>query len=101
MEILALPQVRKLLLRLDPRIRGDAARLFNRLEKFGHQLDLPDSKPLGNGLFELRGTGQSIIRIFYAFVDGKAILLHVYIKKSQKIPLNDLRLARKRLRDLT
>jgi phage-related protein len=97
MDIKILPQVTKFIAKLDPKLQGDAFRLIDRLRRFGNHLEMPDSRALGSGLFELRGTGRSIIRIFYTYHNNDAVLLHIYLKKSQKIPTQELRLARKRM----
>ena len=62
----------------------------------------PLSKYLEPGLWELRiKAGRNILRIIYTFDKGRVIiLLHVFIKKQQKISANDLKIARKRLREL-
>lgn len=57
---------------------------------------------MGNGLFELRPRGHSGIgRAFYCFTVGRRIVvLHAFIKKTQQTPERDLKLARKRLKEL-
>lgn len=68
--------------------------------KFYHREPL--SKYIEPGLWELRIKSRSdILRIIYTFRKGQIIiLLHVFVKKQQKIPLGDLELARQRLRVL-
>ena len=62
----------------------------------------PLSKFLESGLWELRiKAANNILRILYTFKKGKIIiLLHVFIKKQQKTPLNDLELAMKRFKEI-
>lgn len=76
-------------------------RTIDLLEKFGHALGLPHSKPLGKGLFELRVRGKQDIRIFYAFHGAEAVLLHGFIKKSSQTPRKELTAARQKMKDLT
>lgn len=69
------------------------------------QIDWPIGKPLvspfGNGLWEVRSKiGNRISRILFVFNDGKIVLLHGFIKKTQKTPPNDLKLALKRAKNL-
>ena len=61
----------------------------------------PLSIPLGNGLFELRTRSRSDIgRVLYFFLRGRRIvLLHGFIKKTQRTPPSELELARQRMRD--
>lgn len=62
----------------------------------------PLSKYLESGLWELRiKSGTDILRIIYTFRKGRIIiLLHVFIKKQQKISAGDFETARERLREI-
>ena len=62
----------------------------------------PLSKHLESDLWELRArAGSNILRIIYTFRKGRIIiLLHIFIKKKQKTPINELEIARKRLKEL-
>ncbi len=71
------------------------------LEQFSNHLRMPYSKSLGGGLFELRIRGQQEVRIFYTFYDNNAVLLHGCIKKTQKTPAKELRIAMTKLKSLT
>jgi phage-related protein len=57
---------------------------------------------MGEGLFELRVKGQEgIARVFYGTViHRRIILLHVFIKKSQKTPKRELDIAKRRLQEV-
>lgn len=57
---------------------------------------------MGDGLFELRIKGkEGIARVFYCTVVGQRIvMLHGFIKKSEKTPLKELKLARLRLAEV-
>ena len=81
---------------------ADYARLAELLAQHGPSLRLPHSKALGEGLFELRPRGRSGIgRAFYCFLLGKRIVVvHAFIKKTQETPDKDLKLARKRVKEL-
>jgi phage-related protein len=58
-------------------------------------------RPLGEGLWELKRLfGGVQYRIFFCAGRGAAWLLHAIEKKSARTPLDDLRLARKRMRRL-
>jgi phage-related protein len=83
-------------------VLADYARLVELLAEHGPSLRLPHSRAFGDGLFELRPRGRSGIgRAFYCFVLGRrVIVLHAFIKKSQETPDRELRLARKRHREL-
>jgi len=71
------------------------------LVRFGNQLRMPYGKSLGDNLFELRVRGQQEIRIFYAFYQDQAVLLHGFIKKTQKTPRREVEIALAKLNTLT
>ncbi len=61
---------------------------------------MPVCRPLGKGLYEVRSTlDNRIARVLFAIEGGDMILLHGFIKKSQKTPAADLDIARKRLNE--
>jgi phage-related protein len=68
----------------------------------GPNLRLPHSRAFGDGLFELRPKGRSGIgRAFYCFLLSRRILvLHAFVKKSHQTPDRELKLARKRLKEI-
>jgi phage-related protein len=56
---------------------------------------------MGDGLWEVRSDlpGDRIARVMFSIAQGKILVLHGFIKKSQKTPDADLALARKRKRE--
>ena len=61
---------------------------------------MPHVKSLGEGLHEVRSRfAEGIARTLFYMDEERMILLHGFIKKTQKTPLNDLELARKRKKD--
>ena len=60
---------------------------------------MPHTRAMGDGLFELRVKAkEGISRVFYCTVKGKkVVLLHFFIKKTNKTPVSDLRLAKIRM----
>ena len=83
-------------------ILADYARLVELPAEHGPSLRLPHSRAFGDGLFELRPRGRAGMgRAFYCFLVGKRVLvLHAFIKKSQQTPDSELKLARKRLKEV-
>ncbi|NQU73886.1 MAG: type II toxin-antitoxin system RelE/ParE family toxin [Candidatus Omnitrophica bacterium] len=65
------------------------------LEEFGHKLPGPHAKYLKDGIFELRFSGkEGKIRVLYFFFHkNKAIFTNGFIKKTQKTPKQQLKLA--------
>jgi phage-related protein len=58
---------------------------------------------LGHGLWEVRSslTQSRIARVLFCEHEGGMILLHAFIKKTQKTPAADLDLAKKRKKEIT
>jgi len=71
------------------------------LEKFGLELKEPYVKNLGDKLYEVRVKDQlGIYRIIYFANTGKKfVLLHGFIKKTQKTPKKELELAKQRMKE--
>lgn len=64
--------------------------------EFGWPIGMPVCRPLGHGLYEVRTSLNSnrIARVlFYVDNRGRMVLLHGFIKKTQKAPVEDLNLA--------
>ena len=66
--------------------------------EFGWPLGLPVCRALGQGMWEVRSElpSQRIARVLFCIVKGQMILLHGFIKKTQRTPRRDLELARAR-----
>jgi phage-related protein len=62
----------------------------------------PTCAPLSDGLWEVRVSLESnrIARVIFCLHDRSMVLLHGFIKKTQKTPQDDLALARQRKRDV-
>ena len=93
--------VRKFIFSLEPVTQAKYQRAKDLLEQFGHELSMSLSKKVAEGLFELRIRGRQEVRIFYAFHKNFAYLLHGFVKKSQKTPYKEIRLALARKKLLT
>ena len=89
------------ILRVPPALVARFVRYAERMEKFGPDLGMPHTRALGEGLFELRFKGPgAIARIFYCTRPGRSIvILHQYIKKSERTPRKELDTARRRKRE--
>ncbi|NTW54014.1 MAG: type II toxin-antitoxin system RelE/ParE family toxin [Chlorobaculum sp.] len=83
-------------------IKADFRKISLLLVEYGPQVRMPHTKAMGDGLFEMRPQGRDGIgRVFYCYVKGKKIIiLHSFIKKTQKTPQKELQLARKRLQEV-
>ena len=76
--------------------------LTDRMIEYGPNLGLPHTDAFGGGLFELRLKGaEGIARVFFCTMVGQEIIiLHSFIKKTQKTPEKELNLAKKRMKEL-
>lgn len=77
-------------------------RLTDMMLEFGPNLGMPHTRAMSDGLFELRIKGkEGIARVFYCTLIGqKIVMLHGFIKKSEKTPPKELRIARERLAEV-
>ncbi len=77
-------------------------RLTDLMIEFGANLGLPHTKPIEKGLFELRvKSKEGIARVFFCTKVGKKIImLHSFVKKSQRIPKKEIRIAKIRMKEV-
>lgn len=76
--------------------------LTRRMIALGPNLGEPHTSSFGEGLFELRLKGaEGIARVFFCTLAGKRIvMLHSFIKKTAKTPIQDLRIAETRMKEV-
>jgi phage-related protein len=69
--------------------------------ELGWPVGMPLARSLGGGLWELRSnlSGGRTARVVFFVVQGQPVLVHAFIKKTQKTPKEDLELARGRKRE--
>lgn len=81
---------------------GRYLRYSDRMEVYGPDLGMPHTRAMGEGLFELRlKAAEGIARVFYCTMVGKKIvILHQFIKKTDKAPSKELEIARRRLKEV-
>lgn len=77
-------------------------RYSDRMEVYGPDLGMPHTRAMGEGLFELRlKSTEGIARIFYCtLVKKRIVILHQFIKKTNKTPLKELTVAKKRMKEI-
>jgi len=66
--------------------------------EYAWPLGMPLVRSLGQDLWEVRShlNGNRIARVIFCVDAGRLVLLHGFIKKSQKTPKHDMELARRR-----
>ena len=86
---------------LDIKMQAKMIGLLELLEEKGNQLREPYSKSIDDGIFELRcKVGNNITRILYFFYyEGKIVLTNGFVKKTQKTPAEEIKLAKERRSD--
>jgi phage-related protein len=69
--------------------------------QYGWPLGMPLIRKMERGLWEVRShISTGIARVFFTVADGLMVLLHGFVKKSQKTPQNELDTAHRRLNNL-
>jgi phage-related protein len=71
--------------------------------EFGWPVGMPVCRALGTGLYEIRSdlTGGRIGRVIFCVTAQHMVLLHGFIKKTQKTQQKELELALKRMKQVT
>lgn len=87
---------------LPPKISANTTHIFKLLRLYGNQVGEPQTKSLGDGLFEIRAKGvEGIGRGIFFYMTGRRIyILHMFVKKSDRIPQKELDIAKDRLKEL-
>ena len=69
--------------------------------QFRWPVGMPLCRPMGEGLWEVRTNLPSnrIARVLFCVVAERIVVLHGFVKKTQKTPVDDLALARKRMKE--
>ncbi len=85
--------------RLTPRDSAFADRIIGLLAERGHLLRMPHSKPLADGLHELRFTcGGVARRITYAFDEDRMVIMLTTFRKQKNSEAREIIRARRELR---
>ena len=93
--------VEDFLLGLDMKMRAKMIHMMEILEDKGVELRELYTKPLGDGIFELRcKQANNITRaLFFFYIGGKIIVTNGFTKKTPKTPRQEIRLAQERRAD--
>ena len=93
--------VREWLLSLDKADRKIIGEDIKTVE-YGFPIGMPVCRKLGIKLYEVRSniSDKRIARVIFTVMSNYMILLHGFIKKDQKTPKNDIKLAEKRKKEI-
>ncbi len=93
--------VRDWIVSLDPGDRRVIGKDIQKVE-FGWPIGMPYCRPLGRGLWEVRSDISSgrIARTLFCITAGDMVLLHGFVKKTQKTPPQEINLALRRKKEL-
>lgn len=83
-------------------IRACYARITERMIVHGPNLGMPYTRAMGDGMFEIRAHGrEGIARVLYCTAaERKIVMLHGFIKKTDKTPPKELKIATRRLHEV-
>lgn len=72
------------------------------MEEYGPNLGMPHTRALYNGLFEIRAKAEEGIgRAFFCTMAGrKSVIIHSFIKKTDKTPKRELNIALTRQKEV-
>jgi phage-related protein len=95
-------EVQERILELPDTLAARYVVLTRRITAIGPNLGPPHTATFGDGLCELRLTGkEGIARVFFCALIGRRVMvLHSFIKKTQKTPLKEIDIARKRMKEV-
>lgn len=84
--------------KMDRRLIGEDIKTV----EYGWPIGMPVCRAMGKGLYEVRSdiTGSRIARVLFCINQNQMVLLHGFIKKTQKTPRAELDIAEKRKRNL-
>ena len=83
-------------------LRSKIIRQLKYINEFGLSPQVPNIKKVaGTKFWELRILGKDNIRIFCIGKNKIIFVIHIFVKKKQKTPLKDLRIASERIKRLT
>lgn len=94
--------VEEVILDMPPKLSARMLKLLELIESHGANLGEPHTKSIGDGLFEIRAKAkEGVGRSLFCYLDGtNIVVLHAFVKKTQKTPKKDLDLAFERMKEV-
>jgi len=83
-------------------ILANFLRSLELLKEFGPRIGMPYVRPVSTGLHEVRAKGkEGIGRALFCVAPGRElVIVRVFVKKSQKTPIKEIKLAQKRMKEV-
>lgn len=83
-------------------VRASYLRIIETMQTHGPDLGMPHTRAMGAGLFEIRAKGREGIgrALYCTVVNRRIVVLHTFVKKTNKTPKRELDTARKRLHEV-
>jgi len=90
------------ILSMPPQIQARMIKLMELIEIYGANLGPPHTEAMGDGLFEIRAKAkEGIGRGLFCYLKGKHVyVLRVFVKKTNKTPKKEIKLARERMKEV-
>ncbi len=84
-------------------ILANFLRSLELLKEFGPYIGMPHVRPVSKGLYEVRAQGkEGIGRALYCVLPRRElVIVNAFIKKSRKTPIKEIKLAQKRMKEIT
>ncbi|MFZ5366578.1 MAG: type II toxin-antitoxin system RelE/ParE family toxin [Patescibacteria group bacterium] len=92
--------VKEFIEKLEKKTYTRALKSITLLSNFGPFVRMPYSKKIAPHLYELRIKGAESIRILYVQVNQVYYLVHIFKKKTDKIPMREIKTALDRAKEL-
>jgi phage-related protein len=80
--------------------RSKISHMLDLLEEYGPEVKMPYVRKISFNLSEIRIKGKIQVRIFFTIQNKTICVLHAFVKKTQRIPIRELRIAYKRLAEI-
>lgn len=100
MQVLLLKEVDDIIQTLQKPTQAKWLRQLTLLTHYGKDLGMPHVRQVRGRMRELRVRGSQEIRAFFLITEDQTVIVHAFVKKTQKIPQREIDTAQKRLSSL-
>lgn len=93
MKVFVRREVKIFLDSLEKTTQTKVTRMIHLLQEYGQEIGMPHSRPLRDGVFEMRIRGKQEVRLLYGYNSAGAIVVLGFVKKAQRTPTTEIRRA--------